>query len=224
MIEREHGQEPVRGLPEALPAGERILWQGSPHWPSLARHVLHTRLVAAYFAVLIAWRMIDALDGGASVTEAAIHASVLLPLGLAAIGILSLLAWTMARSTIYTITDKRIVLRYGVALEKAINVPFKIVGSAALKEHKNGTGDIPITLIGEDSIAYLHLWPHARPWRFKVPEPMLRFVPDAKSVASLLSRALVDATGDDRSVAPRSADERSADAPADWTLASAAAR
>jgi len=27
--------EPVRGLPEKLPAGERILWQGMPDWHPL---------------------------------------------------------------------------------------------------------------------------------------------------------------------------------------------
>lgn len=209
----EHDGEPVRGLPERLPEGERILWQGSPHWPSLARHVLHTWKIAAYFAILIAWRMIDAVHGGATLTEASVHAMWLVPLGLACIGVLSLLAWAMARSTIYTITDKRVVLRYGVAVEKAINVPFKIIGTAALKLRGNGTGDIPLTLTGDDSIAYLHLWPHARPWRFKVPEPMLRFVPEGEKVARLLSAALADASGQTRTAVDASQPAKSANRP-----------
>jgi hypothetical protein len=28
-------------------------------------------------------------------------------------------------------------------------------------------------------IAYLHLWPHARPWQLKRPQPLLRALPDA---------------------------------------------
>ena len=37
----EHDDEPQNGLPEALPAGERLLWQGSPDWRVLARHGFH---------------------------------------------------------------------------------------------------------------------------------------------------------------------------------------
>ena len=35
------------------------------------------------------------------------------------------------------------------------------------------------------------MWPHARPWRFKQTEPMLRAVPDARQAAMVLSRALL---------------------------------
>ena len=48
---------PVRvpGVAEALPAGERVLWQGSPRRALLARHVLHVRLAGLYFAVTAGW-------------------------------------------------------------------------------------------------------------------------------------------------------------------------
>ena len=36
FIVPEHEFEPVHGLPEKLPAGEKILWQGSPDWKTLA--------------------------------------------------------------------------------------------------------------------------------------------------------------------------------------------
>jgi len=44
--------DPVRGLPEVLPAGERMLWQGSPRWQDMALHAFHVRKVAVYFAVI----------------------------------------------------------------------------------------------------------------------------------------------------------------------------
>ena len=44
-----------------------------------------------------------------------------------------------------------------------------------------------------DKVAYLLLWPHARPWRLSKPEPMLRAVPDAARVAAILARALAAA-------------------------------
>jgi len=38
--------DPVKGLPEHLPQGEVMLWQGSPHWQSLALRAFHIRKVA----------------------------------------------------------------------------------------------------------------------------------------------------------------------------------
>ena len=49
----EHEFEAAPGLPEALPAGERLLWQGSPDWKSLAVHVFHVRTLAVYFGVMM---------------------------------------------------------------------------------------------------------------------------------------------------------------------------
>jgi hypothetical protein len=44
--------EPIRGLPAMLPAGERLLWQGTPNWRGLAVRSYHVRKIAAYFAFL----------------------------------------------------------------------------------------------------------------------------------------------------------------------------
>ena len=52
-MSREHEFEAQYGLPEALPEGEHILWQGAPDWKVLARRVFHTRKVAVYFATFI---------------------------------------------------------------------------------------------------------------------------------------------------------------------------
>jgi len=42
----EYEYEPVPGLPQRLPQGERILWQGAPDWQTLARiPCLETRRV-----------------------------------------------------------------------------------------------------------------------------------------------------------------------------------
>jgi hypothetical protein len=50
-------------------------------------------------------------------------------------------------------------------------------------------GDIAIELDGPDRIAYLHLWPHARPWELNRPQPMLRALADVAAVGSLLHTA-----------------------------------
>ena len=55
----EHDYEPVPGLPERLPEGETILWQGAPMAQSFARYAFHIRAVAAYFALLAVWHLAD---------------------------------------------------------------------------------------------------------------------------------------------------------------------
>jgi hypothetical protein len=115
--------------------------------------------------------------------------------GGAAVGLLGLYAWLVGRTTVYTVTNRRVVLRIGVALPLTVNVPFRIVGAAGLKLDGKGMGDIPLALTGRDKLAYLALWPHARPWRVTKPEPMLRSVPDAARVAGLLADALAEAAG-----------------------------
>ena len=112
---------------------------------------------------------------------------------LVGLGLLALLAWLCSRTTVYTITNRRVVLRIGVALPTAINIPFKAIGGAKLGLHSNGVGDIPLALVGEERMAYSNLWPHVRPWRLAKPEPMLRSIPDAQRVAQVLSTALVAA-------------------------------
>ncbi len=49
--------EPVPGLPEALPEGEHILWQGAPDARHLARDAWGLRWVAGYFVLLAVWRV-----------------------------------------------------------------------------------------------------------------------------------------------------------------------
>lgn len=187
--------EPIPGLPEELPEGERILWRGGPDWKSLALHVFHVRAVAIYFAILLAWKVWGALADGAGAAGAASSAFMVLGFAGAALGILTLLAWLIARATIYTVTTARVVIRAGVALPKAINIPFGIVESAGLTVRASGDGDIPLKLTGPDKLAYLHLWPNARPWRINTPEPMLRGVPDAARCAEILAQGLADYAG-----------------------------
>lgn len=186
----EHGPEPVRGLPEPLPAGERILWQGAPAFGALARRAFHVRAVALYFGLLAVWRLLSGLADGAKWSAVALDAAGLaVPAGLA-IGVLLLLARLYARSTVFTITDRRVVLRFGVALPMAVNLPFCRIEGAALRRYRDGTGDLPLALAEPGRLAWLHLWPFVRPWRLGRPEPMLRGVPDAAAVAAILREAL----------------------------------
>ena len=184
--------EPVRGLPELLPPGENMLWQGGPSFWEIAKNVFHVRAVAVYFAVLILWRVSAHLSVSHKISEAALAGVSLLPIALLGLSLLALLAWLCSRTTVYTITDKRVVMRIGVALPTTINIPFKVVHSGGVRLHNSGCGDIPLALTAAAHVPYATLWPHARPWRLNHAEPMLRGVPDGLSVAKLLSNALHD--------------------------------
>ncbi len=191
---REHDYEPVPGLPEALPPGETILWQGAPQRAALARRALHVRTISLYFGALAAWRGTSLALDGASAAEIVLGAGLLVLLGAVAILPLWLFAWASARSTLYTITNRRVVIRAGVALPTSFNVPFAAIEAAGLKLHGEGVGDIALRLVPDQKIAYIFLWPHARPWRYSRPEPALRCIPEAEAVAQLLGRALAAAS------------------------------
>ncbi len=178
----EYDDEPIPGLPGMLPRGEHIIWQGSPQWRKLAKSAFHVRLVAAYFGVLIVWAIIS----GSAFTGIAITVGV----GALAIMLLYGLAWLSARSTIYTLTNRRVVMRFGIALPKCVNLPLVAIISADLKLNSDGSGDIPLQLGPASQLGYLQFWPHARPWKLAKPEPMFRDIADAANVAASLSEAL----------------------------------
>ena len=66
----DHDFEPAHGLPELLPAGEKILWQGSPQWLPLAYRVFHIRKLVLYFAALVVLRMVVMLVNGEATPKA----------------------------------------------------------------------------------------------------------------------------------------------------------
>lgn len=199
----EHEFEPQPGLPEELPADEHILWQGAPDWRVLARRAFHVRKLAVYFALMLALRGTVVVADGGSAWDGLRAALALSPLALAGLGLVLLLAWLSARAALYTLTDKRVVMRVGIVLTVTFNLPYRRIAGADLALTPDGHGDIALTLAGRDRIALLQLWPHARPWQLAKPQPSLRALPDAQRVAQQLSAAWAAATG--RSAAAASA-------------------
>jgi len=182
--------DPVKGLPEHLPQGEVMLWQGSPRWQSLAVRAFHIRKVAIYFACLAGAQSLFRFVDGAVAGDALKPFLWYAVLAMLSIAILTSLAWLSARTTIYTITNKRVVMRIGMALPLTLNLPYVKIDGADLKLHRDGTGDLPLKLAQGDRLAWAVLWPHARPFHFAHPEPMLRAVPDAEKVGACLGAAL----------------------------------
>lgn len=186
--------EPVRGLPAELPRDERLIWQGAPDWRLLAVEAFHLRKVAIYFAIVAAWQWSSAMADGASFLEAG---ASLRALGLSAAGALSILAglaWLYARTTVYTLTSKRIVTRSGLALPVTLNLPLSLIENATLARGSKG-GGIAFEVRKPNRVAWLVAWPSARPWRFNHPEPMFRALRDPARVAELVAGALSQTAG-----------------------------
>ncbi|PWJ21701.1 photosynthetic complex putative assembly protein PuhB [Jannaschia seohaensis] len=181
-------QEPIRGLPQMLPDGERILWQGAPSAWALARDALRLRWVAGYFMLFFGWNTVS-MAAEMSWGRAAAESSFFLVLGLACCALLGAIAWAQARSTVYTVTDRRVIMRIGAALTLTMQFPYKWVGAADLVTRADGTGTIALRTLGETRFSYLMLWPHARPWRFARTQPALRCIPEAARVARLIAEA-----------------------------------
>lgn len=201
----EYEIEPVKGLPEELPAGERMTWQGSPDWWSMARRTFRIQQFGLYFAVLIGAHQVFHYSGGGDVGGGMISLAWQTGLGLVTLGILSGLAWLYSRSTVYTMTSKRVVLRFGVAIPMMINLPFDRMHSADLRAFSDGSGDIALRLEDGERISYWALWPHARPWNMSPVVPMLRNVPDARRVAGELAAGVAAHRSDVRTNAAVSA-------------------
>ena len=191
----EHELEPQYGLPERLPADEKILWQGSPDARVLARSAFHLRKLVLYFTALIALQAANVAADGAGVADVLL--ALVWPAGLSALGLLGVwtLAWLTARTAVYTVTDRRVVMRIGIVLTLTFNLPLRTIESAGMRQGPDGHGDIVLTLKGPDHIAWLHLWPHARPWHLARTQPMLRALPQVADVAALLQRAWSAQTG-----------------------------
>jgi len=189
LLKQEVEFEPQPGLPERLPAGEKMLWQGAPDPWHLTVRTLHWRKLAIYFAVLLVWRGGAAISEGAGLGEAL---RGLGPLSFAfgvALAILGTLGWLAARTAAYTLTDRRIVMRIGIVLSVSFNLPLTRIEAADLKPMRNGFGDLALASDPAVRIGWLHLWPHVRPWHVRRPQPSLRCIPEADKVAALLSSA-----------------------------------
>lgn len=188
-VSAEHEFEAQHGLPEPLPANERILWQGSPAPGLVAQRVFHIRWIAGYFALMLVWRLASQLHDGVATGHAVV--GLLVPGLVAAVG-LALLAWlaqATAHTTVYTLTDKRLVLRIGIVLTVSYNLPLRSIDAAHVLPLGDGRAEIALSVRAGTRLAYLHMWPHTRAWHIAHPQPMLRCLEDGAAVAERLVTA-----------------------------------
>ena len=189
MSDHDFDFEPQPGIPAPLPEGEEILWQGKPDMWMLARDAFKIRWMTGIMLFGAAWR--TALYWHEEGARVALPTAVLFLLMAAAIyGLMLLLAWAQARATIYTITSARAILRIGAALQVTFTVPFTVIEAMSLaKLGRRGIGTIALQTRSDMRLSYGVLWPNARPWHFRVPQPAFRCIPEAEKVARILAEA-----------------------------------
>jgi hypothetical protein len=196
----EHEFEAEFGLPEKLPKGERILWQGSPDTKTILSKVFHIKLLGIYFGLLLAYRLVTGLSDGESASVILVSTLTILALSALGLGLVGLIAYLIASTAVYTITNKRVVMRIGIVLNMTFNFPLKMIESADCGFTKDGAGDIYLKLSKGTKIAIFHLWPHARPGKWAAPQPTLRGIKNCAQVAQIL----VDAWAVENNVIARS--------------------
>ena len=192
--QREEDEVAPRGLPAPLPEGEKVLWQGSPPVRPFLKRIFHTHGVVCYVGVLLGWALVSGVQSG-DLAGAGMAALRFAGLAGGALGLFAAIGWALARKTTYTITSKRVVFEFGAAFEKTLQIPFTKIASAEVATFADGTADLVLTLTPETKIAYLLLWPNARPWHISRPLPAMRAVPDGAAVAQILARALAASAG-----------------------------
>ena len=188
MSHDDFASEPVRGLPETPPEGERILWQGRPHGFWLSWDSLSLPWVAGYFVVLTIWRFATVIDQFPLMRAVAVSVPFLI-MGAVVIAILLIIGYVQARATVYTITNRRVAMRIGAALTVTLNLPYTQIANMDLRRGRGGTGMITLDLMGDTKLSYLVCWPHVRPWVISRPQPALRAIPEADRIAAILSEA-----------------------------------
>jgi hypothetical protein len=176
--------------PADLPAGETVLWRGKPDWRHLALDAFGAPWVAFYFVGIGVWHLATTLhDGGTRAQALADFSVVLLPMALA-LSLVGTLAWLSARSTVFTVTDRRIVMCYGVALPALINLPLDTIEAMRVRRGIAGRGDLAFSLPRKGRLAFHQLWPYARPWHLFPASPMMRALPKAEEVKVIVAAAL----------------------------------
>ncbi|MTI44858.1 PH domain-containing protein [Roseibium hamelinense] len=186
----EHDLEPVPGLPAQLPVGEKILWQGAPDGSLVARRVLKSHWIAGYFGVLLIWTLVSGFLDGRPLGAIAFSGGAVFVMCAIVMGLIELFAWGVQKTTLYTITNKRIVMRIGVALSATFNLPFSQVVSADMRKDAKGHGDISLVMKPGHRLSFLVFWPHVRGWHAGNMVPQLVCLKRVEDVAAILGRQL----------------------------------
>ena len=168
----------ISGIDEPLPPGERVLWHGAPGRASLSREAYHARKIVVYFAVLLVLAAVFAAGDPAPGHSLFVSALFVRHLG-GGHGVRA--AARHAHGAQHRLRDHRSAhraedRRRAAGGDQRAAAPDRVRrGGAAARRRR---GDIALHLASDVRVAYLVLWPHARPWRLQ-PAGALRALANA---------------------------------------------
>ena len=173
-------------LSENLPNGEQLVWQGRPERRALATRAMYLKYIAFYLVALIAARTgYLILDGESVATWSGMLVWQVLASAFVMLLIVGLAA-VYSRTTRYSLTNERLIIKTGAAITIHINLPLQQIIAADLREYSDGTGDITLQVSRAEKLYWLLIWPNVRSWWIRPLRPVLRGLKDAQAVAHLL--------------------------------------
>ena len=176
-------------LAENLPADEVLIWQGRPEANAIAIRAMYLWYVVAYLLGLVVLRTGYLVMGDAPISEWSALLAWQSLASLFIVGVILGLSALYGKTTIYSLTNRRLILRTGAAVPIHVNFPLEQIASADLKVFSDGTGDIALKLENSDKLYWLLLWPNVRSWWVRPLQPLLRGLRDFDLAASALASA-----------------------------------
>jgi hypothetical protein len=187
---REHGAEPVRGLPARLPKGEHIIWQGSPEASAFMRDALKSRWIAAYFLIAALWWAAVGVNDGVAPGGILMQLGYVALLAAAVFGLMHGFARAVAKTSVYTITNRRVVMRVGVALSASFNLPYAQITGADFRVRPDGSGNIALSLKPGHGLSSAVFWPHQKGRVWAALSPEMICLKDVSTIAAMLALQL----------------------------------
>jgi Bacterial PH domain len=186
----EHEIEPVPGLPGRLPDGEYIVWQGQPDFKTVMTRLLRARWIAAYFAIAALWSLAVGINSSEGAWQLLGRVTFIAVAGLILFGLMALYARAVAKTSLYTLTNQRVVMRVGIAISASFNLPFKQIAGADFRAGNDGSGDVALALKSGHGLSGSVFFPHQRGGLWRKLSPQMICLADAKAVAEKLAQQL----------------------------------
>ena len=179
--------EAPKNILDAIPCGESILWKGRPSLWGFSWNLFGLKWITFYLSIL---SIVSIARFFASDFHTAFYIDFL-PFflsGIFASIILIGLAATQTYSTVYIITENRVIIKTGAALSFLISMPFKKIKEVNLQKRGASIGTISFELLSEKRVPYISCWPSVRPWKFKRTQPAFSCIGSVDEVATILRK------------------------------------
>ena len=202
----EHDIEPVPGLPGRLPDGEFIVWQGQPAFKTVMTRLLRARWIAAYFAIAALWSVAVGINNSETAWQFVGRISFIAVAAVILFALMALYARAVAKTSLYTLTNHRVVMRVGIAISASFNLPFAQISGADFRVGSDGSGDVALTLKSGHGLSGSVFFPHQRGGLWRKLSPQMICLADAKAVAEKLATQLKAYTPTSQATAQSSGD------------------